>query len=133
VRPPLPLCLIGRRLPNECKTYYELFSIDVAPFDSVEQVVLEVANNTTVFQRFLIVSHAHPRRRLIPFFTNGVKKANKEIFREVAKGNLHGLKRLSPFPGFDSAPLQLGFDYQPTDKRNARCRWTKVTVDLTIP
>jgi hypothetical protein len=82
---------------TSAKTYYELFGIDVAPVDSIEQIVLQVANNTTVFQRFLIVSHAHPRGMIIPFFTNGVKGTNKEIFREFAKSDLDGLKLLSPF------------------------------------
>ena len=83
---------------TSAKTYYELFGIDVAPVDSIEQVVLEIANYTAPpYNRLLLVSHAHPRGMLIPFFTNGVKGTNKEIFREFAKSDLDGLKLLSPF------------------------------------
>lgn len=77
--------------------YYRLFGIHVALVDSIEQVVRQIANSTVVFQRLLLVSHAHPRGMIIPFFTNGVRGTNREIFREFAKSDLDGLKLLSPF------------------------------------
>ena len=88
---------VGDSFLTSAKAYYELFGIDVAVLDSVEQVVVQIANSTVVFQRLLMVSHSHPLGMLIPFFTNGVKGTNKEIFREFAKSDLDGLKLLSPF------------------------------------
>ena len=82
---------------TSARTYYELFGIDVAMIDSIEQIVVQIANSTTVLQRIALVSHAHPRGMIIPFFTNGVRGTNKEIFREFAKSDLDGLKLLSPF------------------------------------
>lgn len=87
----------GDQFLGSAKTYYQLFGIDVGELDSIEQVVVQVANNTTVFQRFVIVSHANPRGMLIPFFLNGVKGTSKEIFREFAKSDLDGLRLLVPF------------------------------------
>lgn len=83
---------------TSAKTYYELFGIDVAPIDSIEQVVVQIANSMTVWRRIALVSHAHPRGMIIPFFTGGVRGTNKELFIEFAKSDLDGLKLLSPFP-----------------------------------
>lgn len=82
---------------TSAKTYYELFGLDVRMIDSVAEIVSILAQPGAVYQRIAIVSHAHPRGMIIPFFTNGVRGTNKEIFREFAKSDLDGLKLLSPF------------------------------------
>lgn len=83
---------------TSARTYYELFGLDVRMVDSVAEIVSILAQPGTLYQRFLIVSHAHPRGMIIPFFTNGVRGTNKEIYREFARSDLAGLRLLSPLP-----------------------------------
>ena len=80
------------------KTYYELFGLNIRMVDSVAQIVSLLAQPGEVYQRIAIVSHAHPRGMIIPFFTNGVRGTSKDIFREFARSELAGLLLLSPLP-----------------------------------
>ncbi|MFC5412208.1 hypothetical protein ACFPMF_22980 [Larkinella bovis] len=82
---------------DSAKDYYTLFGIPVQRVDSVVEIVTALSEATQPYQRIGIVSHAHPRGMIIPFFTGGVRGTNKEIFREFAKSDLAGLKLLSPF------------------------------------
>jgi hypothetical protein len=82
---------------DSAKDYYTRFGINVQLVDSVAEIVTALSTANQVFKCIGIVSHAHPRGMLIPFFTNGVKGTNKDIFREFAKSDLDGLKLLCPF------------------------------------
>jgi|GEM_PF-3565805 len=82
---------------TSAKDYYNLFGINVQPVDSIAEIVTTLSTASQTFQCIAIVSHAHPRGMLIPFFTDGVKGTNKDIFREFGKSDLDGLKLLSPF------------------------------------
>lgn len=82
---------------TSARTYYELFGMDVRMVDSVAEIVSLLAQPGSIYERIAIINHAHPRGMIIPFFTNGVRGTNKEIFREFAKSDLDGLKLLSPF------------------------------------
>lgn len=78
--------------------FYTHFGLQPVNVNSIEHL-LELLNaaSPTVYQRILLVSHAHPRGMIIPFFTGGVNGTNKEVFREFAKSDLDGLKVLNPF------------------------------------
>lgn len=81
------------------KKFYSYFGFQPKDIKSIEDLVVLLAqpSNTTTYNRLLIVSHAHPRGMIIPFFTKGVVGTNKEVFREFAKSDLLGLKILDPF------------------------------------
>lgn len=81
------------------KKFYTYFGLQPKDIKSIEDLVLLLADpsNTTIFKRLLIVSHAHPRGMIIPFFTKGVVGTNKEVFRGFAVDDLEGLKALDPF------------------------------------
>ena len=82
---------------TSAKDYYTHFGINVKPVDSIAEIVAALSTASQTFKCIGIVSHAHPRGMLIPFFTDGVKGTNKAIFREFAKSDLDGLKLLCPF------------------------------------
>jgi hypothetical protein len=90
---------------KSAKNFYTYFGLQTTDIKSIEDLVLFLANpaNTTTYKRLLMVSHAHPRGMIIPFFTNGSVGTNKEVFREFAKSDLDGLIVLNPFnpPVFD--------------------------------
>lgn len=79
--------------------FYSYFGLQPESVNSIEHLLQLLGDpaNTTVYRRLLLVSHAHPRGVIIPFFTGGVNGTNKEVFREFAKSDLDGLKYLSPF------------------------------------
>lgn len=79
--------------------FYTFFGLQPQDIASIEALVILLANpaNTTTYRRLLLVSHAHPRGMIIPFFTGGVNGTNKEVFRGFAKSDLDGLKMLNPF------------------------------------
>lgn len=81
------------------KAFYKYFGFQPKDIKSIEDLVLVLADpsNTTTYKRLLIVSHAHPRGMIIPFFTKGVVGTNKEVFRGFAVDDLEGLKALDPF------------------------------------
>jgi hypothetical protein len=81
------------------KKFYTYFGLQPKDIKSIEDLVLLLADpsNTTIYKRLLIVSHAHPRGMIIPFFTKGVVGTNKEVFRGFAVDDLEGLKVLDPF------------------------------------
>lgn len=85
--------------------FYSYFGLQPQNITSIENLVQILSNpaNTTNYRRLLIVSHAHPRGMIIPFFTGGVNGTNKEVFRAFARSDLDGLKALTPFdpPLFD--------------------------------
>ena len=82
---------------TSAKDYYEFFGITVEPVDSIVEILQHLGTLPGTKERVLIVSHAHPRGMIIPFFTNGVKGTNKDIFNAFAESDLRGLKLLSPF------------------------------------
>lgn len=91
---------------KEAKEFYTYFGLQPSDIKSIEALVLVFADpaNTKIYNRLLIVSHAHPRGMIIPFFTGGVVGTNKELFREFAKSDFDGLMVLNPFlpdPVFD--------------------------------
>lgn len=79
--------------------FYTFFGLQPQNVNSIEHLLEILGNpaNTTKYLRILLVSHAHPRGMIIPFFTGGVNGTNKEVFREFAKSDLDGLKLLNPF------------------------------------
>jgi hypothetical protein len=81
------------------KKYYSYFGFKPTDIKSVEHLVTLLADsgNTNTYKRLLLVSHAHPRGMLIPFFTGGVTGTNKEVFRAFAQSDLEGLKMLDPY------------------------------------
>ncbi len=81
------------------KKFYTYFGFEPKDIKSIEDLVLLLADpsNTTTYRRLLVVSHAHPRGMIIPFFTKGSIGTNKEVFRGFAKTDLDGLKVLDPF------------------------------------
>jgi hypothetical protein len=87
------------------KKYYSYFGFKPTDIKSVEHLVNVLADpgNANTYKRLLLVSHAHPRGMLIPFFTGGVTGTNKEVFRAFAESDLEGLRVLNPFdpPIFD--------------------------------
>lgn len=110
------------------RTYYEFFGLNVRMIDSVAQIVSILATDP-VFQRIAIVSHAHPRGMIIPFFTNGVRGTNKEIFREFAKSDLDGLKLLLPF----ELPMGHLFDWDSIMSRLMTLLRTRPAADALQP
>jgi hypothetical protein len=78
--------------------YYSLFGLTIEQVDSIAAIIKSMASSTQTFKQITIVSHAHPRGMIMPFFTGGVIGTDKEVFREFGKSNLDGLKLLSPFP-----------------------------------
>src|SRR5678815_4407998 len=76
------------------KKFYTYFGLQPKDIKSIEDLVLLLADpsNTIIYKRLLIVSHAHPRGMIIPFFTKGVVGTNKEVFRGFAIDDLEGLK-----------------------------------------
>ena len=84
---------------KSAKNFYTYFGLQPKDVKSIEDLVLLLADpsNTTTYKRLLIVSHAHPRGMIIPFFTKGSIGTNKEVFRGFAKSDLDGLKVLDPF------------------------------------
>lgn len=82
--------------------FYSYFGFQPQSIASIENLVITLSGAGT-YNRLLIVSHAHPRRMIIPFFTGGVNGTNKEVFRAFAASDLAGLRMLSPFapPVFD--------------------------------
>lgn len=87
------------------KNFYSYFGFRPTDIKSIEHLVNQLADpsNTNTYKRLLLVSHAHPRGMIIPFFTKGVIGTNKEIFRGFAESDLEGLRVLNPFdpPIFD--------------------------------
>lgn len=81
------------------KKFYAWFGFQPSDIKSIEDLVLKLSDpgNTSTYKRILIVSHAHPRGMIIPFFTNGVIGTNKEVFSGFARSDLDGLKILNPF------------------------------------
>lgn len=82
---------------TSAKRYYEFFGVNVHVADSIMQIVEHLGQQSGVQQKIAIVSHAHPRGMIIPFFTNGVRGTNKEIFTAFAESDLRGLELLCPF------------------------------------
>lgn len=83
---------------TSARTYYEFFGLEVHMVNSIDEILEFLSQQAgTVYRRILIVSHAHPRGMIIPFFTNGVRGTNKEIFTAFAESDLQGLRLLSPF------------------------------------
>jgi hypothetical protein len=81
------------------KKFYSFFGLQPTDIKSIEDLVLKLADpsNTNTYKRLLMVSHAHPRGMIIPFFTKGSVGTNKEVFRGFAISDLEGLKVLDPF------------------------------------
>lgn len=81
------------------KKFYSFFGFQPTDIKSMEDLVVKLADpaNTTTYKRLLMVSHAHPRGMIIPFFTNGSVGTNKEVFRGFAMSDLEGMKVLNPF------------------------------------
>jgi len=81
------------------KKFYTYFGMQPTDIKSIEALVelLAAVSNTTIYKRLLVVSHAHPRGMIIPFFTGGVNGTNKEIFRGFARSDLDGLQVINPF------------------------------------
>ncbi|MBT8183323.1 MAG: hypothetical protein KJN76_00670, partial [Eudoraea sp.] len=79
--------------------FYSFFGLQPEDVNSVEHLLelLGAPGNTTTYQRVLIVSHAHPRGLIMPFFTGGVNGTDRQLFKEFAKSDLDGLKFLNPF------------------------------------
>ncbi len=90
---------------DSAKKFYSFFGLQPKDIKSIEDLVILLADpsNTTTYKRLLMVSHAHPRGMIIPFFTKGSIGTNKEVFRGFAVSDLEGLKVLNPFnpPVFD--------------------------------
>lgn len=82
---------------NSARGFYGYFGLQPTNVNSIEHLLQILAGATATYQRMLVVSHAHPRGVIMPFFTGGVNGTNKEVFREFAKSDLHGLKYLDPF------------------------------------
>lgn len=84
---------------QSARQFYGYFGLQPRDLNSVEHLLELLADPslTTTYQRILIVSHAHPRGIIMPFFTGGVNGTNKEVFREFAKSDLAGLRMLDPF------------------------------------
>lgn len=84
---------------QSARGFYGYFGLQPQNVNSIEHVVQLLGDSaaTTVYQRILLVSHAHPRGVIMPFFTGGVNGTNKEVFREFAKSDLDGLNYLDPF------------------------------------
>lgn len=84
---------------DSAKKFYTFFGLQPKDIKSIEDLVLLLADpsNTTTYKRLLMVSHAHPRGMIIPFFTKGSVGTNKEVFRGFAISDLEGLKVLNPF------------------------------------
>ncbi|MBX2924029.1 MAG: hypothetical protein KF746_17655 [Chitinophagaceae bacterium] len=84
---------------QSARQFYGYFGLQPRDVNSIEHLLQLLADPavTTTYQRMLLVSHAHPRGVIMPFFTGGVNGTNKEVFREFAKSDLDGLKYLDPF------------------------------------
>lgn len=84
---------------QSARQFYAYFGLQPRDVNSIEHLLQLLADPalTTTYQRMLVVSHAHPRGVIMPFFTGGVNGTNKEVFREFAKSDLAGLKYLDPF------------------------------------
>lgn len=84
---------------QSARQFYGYFGLQPRDVNSIEHLLQLLADPsvTTTYQRLLLVSHAHPRGIIMPFFTGGVNGTNKEVFREFAKSDLAGLKFLDPF------------------------------------
>lgn len=84
---------------TSAREYYSYFGLQPTNVNSIEHLLelLAGVGASTQYNRMLLVSHAHPRGVIMPFFTGGVNGTNKEVFREFAKSDLDGLKYLDPF------------------------------------
>ncbi|HOY05858.1 MAG TPA: hypothetical protein PLO67_10680 [Saprospiraceae bacterium] len=82
---------------GSAKRYYQFFGINVHEVNSIVEILQHLSQQSAM-QKVVVVSHAHPRGMIIPFFTNGVTGTNKEIFTAFAESDLRGLELLSPFP-----------------------------------
>jgi hypothetical protein len=86
------------RFLTSAKNYYQFFGINVHDINSIDEMIQHLSRqNGNVFERLLLVSHAHPRGMIIPMFTDGVKGTNKEAFQALANSDLDGLKLFAPF------------------------------------
>jgi hypothetical protein len=84
---------------QSARQFYGYFGLQPRDVNSIEHLLqlLAAATPATPYQRMLLVSHAHPRGVIMPFFTGGVNGTNKDVFRQFAISDLAGLKYLDPF------------------------------------